>query len=197
MTSNKKKVYAGLVIVGFVALVGDRLLTSTTTPAPAAAANGGPVTPPVTRGGSDGGSNTPGGPAGSVTAAAFPRKLPAATPTPDANAALRDAFGLTPAAHLALRGPAADPAANKDGTHPADALQHGMTAAQFTDSHRLTAVMQGPEIAIAVVDDQWIQLGQSIDGCTLVEITGRNASFRCGDALAELSVEIAGQPTAR
>ena len=197
MTSKKKKAYAVLVIVGFVALVGDRLLTSSTTPAPAAAANGGPMTLPVTRGGPDGGSNTAGGPAGSVAAAAFPRNLPAGPPTPDANAALRDVFGLTPAAHQALRGPAADAAANQDGTHPAGTVQHGMTAARFTEGYRLTAVIQGPNIAIAVVDDQWVQLGQSIDGCTLVEITGRSASFRCSDALAQLSVEIAGQPTAR
>ena len=211
MSSKKKKTYALLVILGFVALLGDRLLTSATTPAPAAASSGA-VTSPATRGGSDGASRPTdsnpgagaGGPAGSVTTATFPRNLPAAPPTPDTDAPLRDVFGLTPEAYQALGGPAADAAAQAGGARSGSFGPHGMTAAQFTEDHRLTAVMQGPEIAIAVVDHQWVQPGQSIDGCTLVEITGRTASFRCSDALAELTVETHGlesagskQPTAR
>jgi hypothetical protein len=197
VSQQKKKVYAALVVIGLVALVGDRLLNSE--PSPAAALAG--PRPRSAVGGDDQAATDSGDRAdGSVMAAAFPRALPEST----SGVRVRDAFALTQVATKALQGPQATIGATKDGIVSQRPAEQRMTAARFAENHRLSAVMHGGETNqsgsitdVAVVDGQWLQLGQVLDECTLIEITGRSAVFECPDGLARLGVEISGQPPAR
>ena len=189
MSSKKKKTYAAVLAIGFLILVADRLLA----PEPSRAAAKSKRMPATTRLAADATTSRGGGPAASVTTAAFPRALPGADP----QNSLRDAFGLTPAALQLLGGPASGTAelkASDQGQRPPDP---GMTAARFIQLHRLTAVIQGPSASVAVLDDRWVQVGDTVDQCTLVGITGRSASFECPDGPADLSIEISGSGSPR
>ena len=184
---SKKKITYGVVIaVGFVALAVDRLTSDG--PAQAAAALKSSATADKSSA-LDDDSHLANGAAGRVAAASFPQQLD----DPQTGEPVRDAFGLTPAILKAMRPPEPDQTAGlpgKPGGRPAKAR---MTADRFVSEHRVSAVMHGPAVAIAVVNDQWIEPGQALDECKLVEITGRSAVFECSGEIAELTVEIPGQ----
>ncbi|MFP4353733.1 MAG: hypothetical protein ACLFUJ_01325 [Phycisphaerae bacterium] len=54
-----------------------------------------------------------------------------------------------------------------------------LTLRKFAASHRLTATLAGANGA-AILDDRVVRVGQVIDGCTLVEVTGEKAVFEAG-----------------
>jgi len=59
--------------------------------------------------------------------------------------------------------------------------------AKFATQHRLEAVMIQQSLKIAIVDGRWMQVGDVVDGCTLSDISGESAVFRCRDGDARLS----------
>lgn len=184
--SKKKLIYAALLVAGFAALAADRLLT----PEPATAA----AAPPA-RGSGDttaalsGPSDHSAGAAGAVAAADFPKQVA----EQQDGGPVRDAFSLTPAILEVMRPTAPEESAPRLGAAVGDQAQPAMTAARFQEGHRLSAVMQGPNVAVAVVNGQWLKPGQSLDECILIGISGRSASFDCHGEMAVLTVEIAGQ----
>ncbi len=187
MSAKKKKAYAAVVSIGLVALIGDQLLTAEAPPAKAA---GRTVARKRAPNGTGAVQEEDPGALSTITAGAFPQGLP--EPGPDGP--IRDAFGLTPTTHETLKGPSAESPAAPGGTGAGSAAEVRTTIEDFCGRHRLTAVMHGADVGIAVVDDQWMRPGESLDDCTLIEITGRSASFECADGLAKLHVEIAGVP---
>lgn len=109
----------------------------------------------------------------------FPRELPS-WPTEGRN---RDIF--------------AAPYETVSGTHASDALIAGsirssgnqnIGRAEFADNHRLQMVLDDKQRPIAVVDDQWLHLGDEIDQCKLLSVKGTTALFDCydGEVLLEL-----------
>jgi hypothetical protein len=184
--SKKKIIYGAIIAVGFVALAVDRLTGDG--PAKAAAARK-PDPTADKKLALDEDSHLAPGAAGRVAAASFPQELDdLQTDQP-----VRDAFGLTPAILKAMRPPEPEQTAGLPGKPGGRSAKARVTAARFADEHRLSAVMHGPAIAIAVVNDQWIEPGQALDECKLVEITGRSAVFECSGEIAELTVEVPGQ----
>jgi len=169
---KKKKIYGLIMVLGLVALLADRLFLAEPLPA-AATVTGGSVLPaaePV----ADAAPLT-----GRVAAAPFPTDLPG----PEAVDSLRDAFALTPAARKVILG-------EPEGLDPDTGrrVSRRSAAAEFEESHKLSAVMTAPETRVAIVDEQWVQIGQAVDGCRLLEIMGQTALFECADGQAELTV---------
>ncbi len=126
-------------------------------------------------------------PGGAVLAPArFPKHLPAA------EAEARDLFGLTDVVKRALlEAPAAAGAAALNGA-PTTMPALGAAAPRlepFSDRHTVSAVVCSDGFARALVDGVWVRIGQQVDGCELVRISGRTAFFRCGKAEVELSVD--------
>jgi hypothetical protein len=70
------------------------------------------------------------------------------------------------------------------------------TRAIFVSSHRLEAVIVEKRLRIAVVDGVWLRVGQSLDGCRLMDILGSEVRFGCKDGEAVLKVS-AGAGTMR
>ena len=61
-------------------------------------------------------------------------------------------------------------------------------ALEFQKNHKLLAVMTAPDTRVAIVDEEWVRVGQAVDGCRLLEIMGQTALFECADGRAELAV---------
>lgn len=181
MDAKKKKTYGIVLLVGLGALLVDRFLVAEPSPvaartvAPAGATADAPD--PIVKASSV---------TGRVAAAPFPRDLPA----PEGIELLRDAFALTPAAREAMLGDSArlDAAAGPRADRQSAALE-------FQKKHRLLAVMTGPDTRVAIVDDEWVRVGQAVDGCRLLEIMGQTALFECGDGRAELVVSTLSDDT--
>lgn len=63
-----------------------------------------------------------------------------------------------------------------------------MNAEAFATQHHLNAVLLNDGLRIAIIDGHWLQVGQSVDGCTLRSITGRDVRFECYDDSATLKI---------
>ena len=102
----------------------------------------------------------------------FPQNLPRLS----AGGSVRDLFSRT-ARHDAKL--AAEDGAGR--ARPSD-------SATFMARHKLEGVMTNRGIEIAVVDGEWLHIGQSIDGCRLVKIEGTRAHFVCQNEQAVLDL---------
>lgn len=172
MNNRKRTIYAGILILGALALLTDRLLYGPSVQ-PAAAAG---------RSLSALGVETSVAPTVSVAAAPFPDALPAQGPLEH----LRDIFTPTERAQIALLGISAD-RDPRTGRLRRGGAPDVVTAEKFQQNHRLTAVLVGKESSFAIVDDNWLRVGDTLDTCELTEITGTGASFKCANGLASLS----------
>jgi hypothetical protein len=179
MSHKKKKIYAGVVVLGLIALVVDRILAPGPSPVSAASlVNDELPSKPL----SD-------GPAGSGQAAADiePEAFPRLSPLSDAQSLLRDAFAphsdvleqllQTPQEQLLLPAEPVEPEADPR-----------TSAADFAGRHTLGAVMQGARTSFIIVDGKRLNVGDSLDDCVLMSVTGRTASFECFDGPAELTI---------
>ena len=85
-----------------------------------------------------------------------------------------------------------DPAALSSDNGAADALdrvgRNEAGHAAFAARHTVEGVMIDQRLKIAVIDGELRQLGQTIDGCTLVNITDYEVRFECRDGIAALKV---------
>lgn len=65
-----------------------------------------------------------------------------------------------------------------------------LSSAAFEAAHRLDGILLDQRLRIASVDGQWTRMGTSIDGCTLISISPRQATFRCFDNEVTLSLDL-------
>ena len=63
-------------------------------------------------------------------------------------------------------------------------------AQRFIDNHQMTAVMAIGSGGYVSVNGEQLQIGQSIDGFTLISLGGRSAIFKSGDFVAELELSV-------
>ncbi len=84
--------------------------------------------------------------------------------------------------------------ARKDGTDkddPAAGSSEGAgrpNSATFVTQNRLDGVLLYQRLEIAIVNGLWVRIGQSVEGCTLAAISGKEARFECYDGEAVLTV---------
>lgn len=118
-----------------------------------------------------------------VAAARFPTGLPGN------GTAQRDLFGLGDAVRRVMLSQPSGMAAGEPATAPGVEQRPLISAAEaFSARHVVSAVVSGPALEAARVDEAWITVGQRIDECTLVRIRGCAAVFECFGEAIELSV---------
>ncbi len=61
--------------------------------------------------------------------------------------------------------------------------------AEFADNHHLQMVLDDKLRPIAVVDDQWLNLGDELDQCNMLSVKGTTATFECYDGKVLLELE--------
>ncbi len=179
MSHNKKIAYGAILGVAALACGIDQLfLGEATGPSQVQAAAGGLAGPP---------SNTTiqAAPRLFVTATPFPSQLPGLTESDP----LRDLFSITDEVRTLLLGSTSDDAgAGASGDRASGRRNQYRTVEGFPPRHRLEAVIVAGSHVGAVVDGEWIQVGQSIDECALLRIEGRTAVFQCIDGEATIAV---------
>ena len=119
-----------------------------------------------------------------------PARFPGNLPTDGAGR--RDVFGLSAVAKGALLARAE--ALEVTGGPPeraGDAKSKVVLspAERFRAQHTVSAVVTSEVLAVAIVDEVWMGIGQRIDGCVLVRISGETVVFECGGEEVELSVD--------
>jgi len=186
VNARKKRIYGAVLLVGLGALLVDRVFL---TPPASAVASGGAAAEGVADA-SAYPESAADGPAVSVCAAPFPRGLPEG----EGQGPPRDAFVLTAAARRAMLGIEAGDA-EFFGPAGRTKPQRGMTALEFQSAHGLSAVMSGPAARVAIVDGRWLRVGDVLDGCKLLAITGQSAVFACPNGKVVLSVSLPGGVT--
>ncbi len=178
ISRRKKQLYLGVVLLGGIALAVDRLILPAGVTEPAEA------TASVSQSASGAGDNT--GPTSgetfSIPEVPFPRGVMPLSP----DAKMRDLF--VPLARRSFGDPLNSSADNgRDGSTEDEAAGR-LSSAAFVSQHSLQGVMVNPRLKIAIVDADWLRLGEVIDGCTLSDIDGGAARFECFDGEAVLSV---------
>lgn len=73
------------------------------------------------------------------------------------------------------------------GTDTSDSAAAGASSKQFAENHVLSGLVVNEASTFAVLDGTWVRIGESVDGCKLRRITGRNAVFVCQDGEATLT----------
>jgi hypothetical protein len=187
MSKRKQTIYLLIMALGGVAVLLDRCVLSRGVTTPSAASAGVEiVTPPdpstaPTR-------IHPAAPAEvepdlqlAVPEVPFPRGLPLW----DGREPLRDVFSRT-------TNGLPDNDSSRSGQ---DGRAAPSACADFAGAHRLEAVLVQERLRIAVVNGRWLRVGETVDGCTLIEIVGENGRFRCRDGEIVLSLKpVAGGP---
>ncbi len=171
MTSSKKHLYAGLLLLGGLALFVDRfLLAEGVTPmAPSSVSAAPPLAvPPLAA------------PLGPLPELPFPRNLPE-LPTPS----LRDPF--VPPSHLAP-----PPTASEAPPESAQSDRKSLAA-----RHALRGVIITDGLKIAIINGQWLRVGETIEGCTLLDVIENEARFWCHDGGTILKVDVPNDRNAR
>jgi hypothetical protein len=168
---SKTRVYVAIIIVALAALFVDRfLLGGKSLPATAVAKES------AAHGVKSKSDATPDGL--SIPELPFPRNLPRAGDP----ALMRDLFAFVGASQDD-RGAAGR--AGRGAKSSADALSD---AASFGSTHHLDAVLLGSGLEVAVINNVWVQKGQTLDGCTLERIEKTRAYLKCGEDQAVLDL---------
>ncbi len=197
MTSSRKRAYMGLMAVGALALVVDRFVLSDSAPTAASAEEADSETgtahsslardarPRASTGQTpnpqgDGGS-TPGSTLNlSIPELPFPRRLKSF----DISAPLRDIFARP---YGALATGSDEDATEASGESSSEGKKLPAGRARFSRNNQLKGVMIDDGLRIAILEDHWVRIGDSIDGCTLSAIEGEAAIFHCRDGDVLLS----------
>ncbi len=172
MNRRKKTIYAAILILGGFALLSDRLLFGP--PLNQAIATG--------RSLSDLGIESLAKPDVSLAATPFPKL---SSVDDDDGTLLRDVFVPSPVAQEALFKTGLD-SNTTDGSRSDRAI--AATPETFQQNHKLNAVMVGSDVVMAVVDNQWLKVGDTLDECALIRIDGSGVTFQCESFVATLSV---------
>ena len=175
MSLQKRRTYLALMAAGGVALVVDRLVLTdgVTGPSVAVALTPDASTAPVETASAQGAIPS------SIPELPFPRSLG----TLDVDAAIRDLFAP----------PELDADAGASGSQPGKNQPGGdgdgyTTGAMFVSRHRLSAVLIQQGLRIAVINTRWVRIGDTLEDCTLLSISGNEALFECPDGEAVLKV---------
>lgn len=193
LTQRKNQLLLGVLALGALALLVDRVFVGSPLATPATSTAG--EFPPAT-GPTPGVSVNPtpdkpnakdgGGLALSIPELPFPRELPALA----AGDRIRDVFARPKAGR-------SDANANGSPGNASDDSETGEPqdrAGYFPQKHRLEAVYLDDGLRIAVVDGAWVAIGDRFDGCVLAAIEGNQATFRCGDRETVLRMDAATPP---
>ena len=135
---------------------------------------------------------------------AFPSILshPSGSPRPADPESIHDVFAIPASMEIQMseaagHGPRINPPVAVGGTQAAEVGSASptdpsatSTSNGFSERHRLSAVMQGADSAEALIDDQWLQPGDKLDGCILRRIEDQQAVFACLEGEATLSVPL-------
>ncbi len=173
MTGQKKHlVYMAAVVLGGAALVVDRTILSDGASGPAkASASGSSSTT-----GSSRAVQAPIVEATPIPELHFPRSLPAI----DVQSNIRDWF-KPPASKLEKQQDQLSAQKElRDEKDPGGPL----TCEEFIAAHRLDAVVGCAGWQVAIIDGRWVRAGESLDGCTFKQVSGRSVEFECVDGVA-------------
>ena len=190
MTLTKtQRIYVGILALAIGAFMVDRMFLSGG-PAEAQAAT--PYQSPVAL--SVGSASSPAGSAGSAGSAGEALQLLAALAGERADLSeLRNAFRPSPAWSADLFPPA--PVAP---TAPAESAPLAATPAKsaalqrFTQDHSVMSIIRTDEGGYALIDGQLVNVGNKLDGFTLVELTDSAAVFASDAGRVELKLGSAG-----
>ena len=168
MLNQKKRVYLGLMVFCALALIVDRVVLHDSVTGPAAVAAG----------------QLPALPASPTPPLAIPElPFPPGIEPLDPASEIRDLFAPPPI----HRPEETDAASDKDPPASAGRSLTGQVSRDlFTTTHVLNALLVNERLRIAIIDGQWRRIGESIDGCTLSDITGSEVRFECYDGTASL-----------
>ena len=173
MLTRAKRRYAGILIAGALALAVDRFLFSANSGVPATAAA-------ITVSGDS--FELPQATELAIPALPFPRGIAPVDP----QSAIPDLF--KPPRLSANEG---SDALNADKLASAHRELSGqLDHSAFEAKHHLKAVLVNQRLKIANVDGQWMRIGDSLDGCGCIEISGREVRFECHDDEAVLRVNV-------
>jgi hypothetical protein len=76
-------------------------------------------------------------------------------------------------------GSQAEASQGDDGGFPGEPRQ--VRSSELIKKRRLHAILRHERIGVAVIDNQWLLVGDSIDGCTVTAVFGTEVEFRCFD----------------
>ena len=172
MTTKRKKSYLIAIGVGCAALGIDRFMLPERATAPQeaeAAVLAHPIIPAV----SSGVTRVP------IPAVPFPKNLPPFDPI----RGIRDVF-VTPSEALVGN----DSLLSRQQGPNTAGPKRPSSAAEFVAQHTLSAVLDDPRLKIAVVEGQWIKVGDTLDDCRLTTVSGTAAHFQCPDGEAVLDI---------
>lgn len=173
MDQKKKKLYLGVIALGGVALLVDRLILSPDAASPASTSA---ATGPTRTGGQAGGEDDK---AVTIPELNFPRDLIPFDP----KGTIRDVFAVP------------DAFAPPDNREPgrgagslADGKSKALTADEFENRYTVTAILTRQGLRIAVVEGRNMQIGSKLDGFTLADIEGGEVIFTRDNQKATLSL---------
>ena len=173
MSGRKKRIYAGVMILGGIAMVVDRSLPSATVTSPDIALASRPPTASV----------MPKAAPLSIPELPFPRGLEPFDPKSE----LRDLFEPP---HLRSDGDSIPAASDNPTADAGNRIGLGeSTSAAFVTQHTLEGILVDERLKIAVIDGEFVQVGQSVGGCMLTSITATDVRFKCRDGTAALKVD--------
>lgn len=184
MSQTKRRVYIGIMIVGAMALAVDRFALSGAT---------------VVALETTGQVHTPTAGVATLTAGAATQvalESPTSLPIPEIPfpRGVKDYASVLPVrdlfARVSVSGAIVDVTPDKDGTVSASSKRPMvLSSAVFAERRRLNAIVMVQRLKIAVVDGNWVRVGQVIDGCELRSVSGTQARFVCHDGDAVLIVD--------
>lgn len=183
MGQSRRKLYLVLLAVSALGLVIDRFVLTGSATAPTEASAATVVRPPVGRDAVT--SNA--GPSASIPEIPFPTGLVAA----EALLTIPDVFA-PPSVRFRGKsgaGPPYNAGMGSGGRGPSERL----SGAAFESRHTLDGVLVYQRLKIAVLDGRTVRIGDTIDGCTLKDVSGYRARFECHDGPAVLKVRDTGE----
>lgn len=176
MSSQKKRLYLALLLLGAVALMLDRFVFSggVTGPDTAIASDTDTGATPIAGAAGDEKSTV------AIPELRFPRGLTPVGP----NWSIRDLF-LPPKLRAQHESDRATAGKNASGprTRP-DRVGRD----EFQSRHRADGVIEVERLTMAIVDGLWMQIGQTLDGCRLTEASENEVRFACFDGEVVLHV---------
>ena len=209
MLQRKKRLYYAVMIIGALALLIDQFVFK------ADARGEQPPYPPLAKGGSGELSHVSQGGVGGVSSRANGRRLESIDSSTGASVTASTSVEITGAPipelpfprsirswdpQLPMRDVFEPPVLQAGPDAPADASAHGPPGAADSDrlkrlgrvtfraQHKLQGVAAYRRLKIAIVDDTWLQVGDTLDGCRLTTVYGTKARFICHDGEAILAL---------
>lgn len=85
-------------------------------------------------------------------------------------------------------GPTPDPFAPPAQERPA--MPGLLSPAEFKSAHKLTAVMNGGDVAVAMVNGRAVRVGEEVSGYRLRSVDARSASFEAGGQVVVLELPV-------